>query len=330
MYSFRFLQFIFSGAFSILRRRSKEARRAAATLNALEEQWGGKLDAFTRNKIIVSHSIYNPMIIDSFCNLYGRNSSDAEKERLIYYFICSSLLDNFFDRNELSHADIEAISFDTTSYKPSTFDQQLFMHCHLTLLNYVQNKAAYLEVARNELNAQFRSLQQFDKATSCEDLLEIMERKGGNAVLLCRFYLDAVWDEAEARCWYILGEIIQLTNDLFDIHKDLNDGVYTVANRCYSAAEIDAYVGKKMDALRHQMTLVTADRSKKQRLAFFLSGVIAFSLIAVENLRRLERLYPKLNLSTLPRRELIIDMEKPANIIKWFRYSFWVGKKLGG
>lgn len=326
MYFFRFIHFIFFKAFCILRERRREALRAKKALSLLEDQIGGKLDEATRKKIVVSHSIYNPMIVDSFSTIHGRISNADERERLILYFICSSLLDNFFDRNELSREAIEAISFDTENYRAATFDERLFAHCHLTLLNTVYNKSRYLAVARAELDAQFESLQQFDAGISCEELIRIMEKKGGNAVLLCRFYLDLPWNEDEAACWYLIGEIIQLTNDLFDIYKDLNDGVYTAANKCLSADEMRDFVLAKIESLKSKLSQLPISKRKTRRLNLSLAGIYAFPLIAVENLKRLEVKYDGLHFKKMSRKDLIIDMEKPRNIFRWFMYAYRFGK----
>ncbi len=64
-----------------------------------------------RMKVIVSYSIYQPMIIDAFNALRGRESTPEEKERLIQYFICSGAFDDFIDRNELSPEALDTISF---------------------------------------------------------------------------------------------------------------------------------------------------------------------------------------------------------------------------
>ncbi len=99
----------------------------------------------------------------------------------------------------------------------------MFLHCHLALRNFVRDRAAYDQAARGLFQAQVDSAAQTRPEPMSEaELLRITLAKGGFAVLLCHFYLDHDASEAERECWYRIGGIIQLTNDLLMSGKTYN------------------------------------------------------------------------------------------------------------
>lgn len=323
MYFIFFWKTVIQQARFILKERKKQTAFAHRLLNELETKFNGRFDDATRKKIAVSHGIYNPMIIDAFCALHNRRSTVTEQENLVHYFACSSLLDNFFDRNELSPEAIEAICFHPETYKPSGFDEAVFQHCHIHLLKCVQESNAYWQVFTAEVKAQQDSLKQFDHNIDDETIEAIMKAKGGNAVLMCRYYLNNDVSIAEENCWYSIGTIIQLTNDLFDIYKDINDGIATLATRCTNAYAMDAYVQQNITAIKKQIQLLPCSDLVKKRFSISMAGIYAFSLISINQLKQLQGNKPQLpEFKSLPRKSLIIDMEKPANIIRWFRYVY--------
>ncbi|HEY9261388.1 hypothetical protein, partial [Chitinophaga sp.] len=205
--------------------RRQEAKWASNRVKELETPLGGRLDDFTFRKIVNSYAIYNPMMCDAFTALRGRASRKAEKERMLQYFICSSLFDNFCDRKELSQEALHQLSFAPESYTAGSFDEQLFLQCHLFLRDGVRDKSFYEKVTHGVYQSQVDSVKQFDHTLSDEEITDITIRKGGYAVLLCHFYLDDPASEPEQQCWYQIGGIIQLINDLYDIHKDYQEGI---------------------------------------------------------------------------------------------------------
>lgn len=330
MYLPSFLSVLSGLAASVIRGRKIEANRAYGVLEKFEKAFDGRFDEETKKKIAVSHSIYNPLIMDSFSRLKGRATNDAEKERLVSYFTCSSLLDNFFDRGELTLPEIYAINFDTERFQPKDFDQRVYLHCHQLLLKYVPDKASYLQVLRAEVDAQAASLRQFDPSIPNEEIRDIMMAKGGNAVLLCRHYLDDHHTTIEDACWYQLGAMIQMTNDLYDVFKDARDGIATLATRCTNASELSGFVEKQIETLRRLIAALPYPEKSKQRFYVAMAGVASLAMVATDNLKRIEKKYGHMpEFRTLPRKELIIDNEKAANILRCLWYVYRLGRKPG-
>jgi hypothetical protein len=327
MYFISFCSIFTRLAFYIFSERKKEARRANEVLSELETRFNGSFDPPTRKKIIHWHSVYNPLIIDAFCGLHGRVSSAQERKNRVYFFVCSSLVDNFFDRKELTNEQIDEICFRTARYNATTFDEKVFIHCNNYLLEQAAGKAGYLDVLRAEVKAQEASLQQFQKEISTPDIEAIMKAKGGNAVLLCRYYLDLPASEAEDRCWYQLGVLIQFSNDLYDIYKDMHDGIETLGTRCKNALDMEQYGAEQIGLLKQLISTLSYSKARKQRFSIAMAGLYALTAVYINRLKKLQGNGDSLpDFRSLERKQLVVDMEKTGNIFRWLRYVYRYGR----
>ena len=156
-----------------------------------------------------------------------------------------------------------------------------------------------------------------------ETLLSITTRKGGFCLLMCRHYLDTPYlPEADAS-WYALGGVIQLTNDLYDIYKDLQEEIITLAIRAKQHEAIYVLYHKHAQALNETIRKLPVTQSRKMDLSIILNVIAAFGYVALDNLKRLQADNTCLPaFETLARKELIIDMEKNANRFKLLKFTY--------
>ncbi|MET6997553.1 hypothetical protein [Chitinophaga defluvii] len=317
MYFFRFTAGILSKTYHILTSRKQEQKWATHYVKQLEQQLGGQLDDFTFKKVVTSYAIYIPMMCDAFTLLRNRLTNNQEKERMLHYFICSSLFDNFCDRAELTADELYSISFEPEVYQPRTFDEKLFLHSHRLLQAYVKDKTFYSEVTRQLYKAQEDSALQFDKTVSNDVIAQITLDKGGYSVLLCHFYLDEQASPAEKHCWYQIGGIIQLTNDLYDIYKDIQEGSETLPNRMTDAHAFNHYFLGLVQNIKQEIAALPFSSKQKQAFTISMMGICSLGSMALRQLMQLQGTAAILPpFSSLPRKALIIDMEKPANL--WY------------
>lgn len=307
----------------IIRSRKRETQRAYVLLTRLEQEYGGQFKPATRRKIAISHGIYNPMICDAFVRLHGRLTSEAERVRLIHYFICSSLFDDFTDYHTITREQLLDISFHPENYTAQTFDEKIFRQSHLLLKNYVADKEAYAQTTKALYKAQLFSQQQYQSRLPEETIREITFTKGGYAVLLCRHYLDIPASSLEDDCWYRIGTIIQLTNDLYDIYKDLQDNITTLPNSTTNAYAFEAFFLQQVNEMKQLIRQLPYPQQRKQTFSLAMAGIYSFGLIAIDQLKAIQGDALQLpDLRSLPRKALIIDMEQPKNLAKWFRFAY--------
>jgi hypothetical protein len=318
-YFFRFWARVIRTALYIIYHRRLETRRAYALLREIEQKYGGRFSDPTRRKIAVSYGIYNPMMCDAFTALHGRRTNTAEKERFIHYFICSSLFDDFTDITTLPEAELLALSFSPETFTPRNFDEAVFRDSHLFLKAFVREKVTYDSLTRKLFQAQWDSKKQARGAHTLSDdaLREITFRKGGLSVLLCSFYLDTSPTPAERDCWYRIGTIIQLTNDLFDVYKDLGDQMDTLPLRMQDAAVFRVFFEDQVKGMFAVVGSLEVPETRKAPFRLFMAGICAFGMIALDQLGELTPPF-----QGYTRAQLVIDMEKRQNLAAWLRYAY--------
>lgn len=323
MYYFFWFWFQVTGrAACIIRSRKKETSRAAALLERIEKTHDGRFNPATGRKIAVSYGIYNPMICDAFAGLHGRRTTEEEKDRYIHYFICSSLFDDFTDYELITEQRLRSISFNP-AHEPKGFDEKVFLGAHRLLRDFVRQKDAYDELSRRLFTAQLESKKQYHNTLDAEELRSVTFRKGGYSVLLCRFYLDAEAGTAEEDCWYTIGTLIQLTNDLYDIHKDLTDQIATPANSMTDAYAFESFFKKQIGLMKDAIKKLPYPPKRLRAFSLQMAGIYAFGLIALHQLKKIQDGRGTLpDLHALDRKALVVDMEKISNLALWFRFTY--------
>ncbi len=204
--------------------------KADKLLKNIELQFNGKFAPTTFKKIKKFQGVQQLIINDSFANFENRTTNTKERENNKLYFILASLYDDLMDENIVSQAVINEMFLHPEKANPNSFSETVLIDTHLKLLSRVYNKEAYQKVLNNIHQAQTDSLEQLKNDISLERILSITERKGGYSLLMCRHYIQISANEVIDNCWYQLGGMIQMTNDLYDIYKDAMAGIHTFAN----------------------------------------------------------------------------------------------------
>jgi hypothetical protein len=234
-----------------------------------------------------------------------------------------SVYDDFFDDKTLTLDQIDSIFYHPEKYNAVTFFEKVFIYAHTRLLNDVENRDQYFKDFEGLHLAQKDSLEQFNPKVTDETLLSITTRKGGFCLLMCRHYLDTPYlPEADAT-WYALGGVIQLTNDLYDIYKDMQEGIITLALRAKEYEAIYAIYHKHAQNLNKTIRQLPVKQHRQNDLSIILNVIAAFGYVALDNLKRLQADNASLPaFETLARKELIIDMEKNSNRLKLLMFTF--------
>ena len=301
----------------------KSEQWATAYLHTIEDSFQGKFDNKTKDKIVKRYSIQQHFINDSFSSLLGRNNNDREKERNLLYFIMVSVYDDFFDDKTLTLDQIDAIFYHPETYLAQTFFERVFIYTHIKLLNEVADKAQYFKDFEGLHIAQKDSLEQFNPQISDEALLSITTRKGGYCLLMCRHYLETPYLQQADATWYALGGVIQLTNDLYDIYKDMQEGIFTLAVRAKKQEDIYALYHQHSQALNNTIRQLPVSAARKIDLSIILNVIAAFGYVALDNLKNLQGSNATLpKFETLARKKLIIDMEKNKNRYKLLKFTY--------
>lgn len=318
-----FIGHVLKGAF----RLSSTRNYGVHYLKSLETTFQGSFDNALFKKVAKFQSIQLHLVNEVFVGLFDRSISKKEKELNVKYFLMTALYDDLIDRHIMDTHTLNDLFYHPEKANPTNFNIKVLVQLHLDLLNQVPEKKAYWETIEQIHQAQKDSAQQFDPQISLDKILDITKRKGGFSLLMCRHYLkDPIHKEIDD-CWYTFGGMIQMTNDLYDTYKDTQEGIATFANTIPDIEKIKGiYQDQKNEFLGHIQNLPVS-HFKKVQFCIRTSLIASFGDIAIQQLNQLKDNLGQLpNLRLVPRKQLIIDMEKPFNIGRLFVHAYQNGK----
>lgn len=120
-----------------------------------------------------------------------------------------------------------------------------------------------------------------------------------------------------------MGTLIQLTNDLYDIYKDLQDNITTLPNQMKDAYAFEQFFIEQIQFMKTLIRQLPYSHKSKKEFSISMAGIYSFGLIAIDQLKKIQGSNDYLpGLKTLPRKKLIIDMEKVSNLAKWFKFTY--------
>ena len=325
-----FLQFFFTISkviFISLTQLKKSNAWAKHYLKELEFTYNGKFEPAIISKIARYQSIQLHFVANVFSGLYGRKNTNQEQLKNLQYFITTVLYDAFFDEDKLAEARINELFYHPEKAVPTQFSERVFIAMHLALLKQVADKGAYWNTIHNLHLAQQDSAKQFNTTTSKEEILAITIRKGGYSLLICRHYLQDPIHENIDQCWYALGGLIQMTNDLYDTYKDTESGIRTFANEAKQISTIQHIYETQKQQFKQLVIKLPFNYHQKIVFSIHMSVIAAFGDIAIQQLKGITTNSGTLpNFKEIPRKLLIIDMELVINKYRLIKYAYKNGK----
>jgi hypothetical protein len=326
MYSIRFIYISIKFLYELLTNFKKTETWAFHFLKELEIKFNGQFDKNVIKKVAKYQTIQLFFVANHFSNLYGRNNNKIEQERNLLFFLMSVLYDNFIDEKQINEDKLDLLFYQPQHTIPSSFNERVYIYLHQSLINQVEEKNSYLTIYEKLHLVQKKSIIQFNEKTTIEEILSITTSKGGLTLLLCRHYLMTPVSNNIDNCWYALGGLIQMTNDLFDTYKDTKEGIYTFANKVKDLKAIYSIYENQIICLKKYIKSLPVSRSKKTAFAIRLSFIASFGLIAIKQISMLHDDNFRLpDFKKVERKKLIIDMEKPISIIKFMFYAYKTG-----
>jgi cobalamin biosynthesis protein CbiD len=195
-------------------------------------------------------------------------------------------------------------------------------------LEHVPHRNEYLQASKDVLEIQAETVKQTNAGLPKKEMEYITYTKGAVSVIIYHQCLNEVATEQMKKVLFLIGSLYQLGNDIFDLHKDVRDNIFTLINTC------DDFVSFKerfLERVKMQnqkiMALPYAEKNKKE-FCIVMNTINARSMVALDQFILLQkRMQCKIDWWKLHRKDMIVDMEKPGNFLKWF-YYIWKLPKL--
>lgn len=293
-------------------------------LNQLEIKYNGKFQDEQKQKILDYYGLFiTSFLCSSYKRLRGKTLSAGERKRATLFGILTPVGDDLFDEDKLDIESIKAITYSPETYTATTFSANVAKEIQAFLLQHVPYKDAYLEAAKNVLNIQIETVKQTQAGISKQELEHITYTKGAVSVIIYHQCLDEVADEQLQEVLFLIGSLYQLGNDIFDLYKDVRDNIYTLINTCDDFSTLrKTFLERVKQQNKKIMALPFAEKNKKE-FCFVMNTINARSLVALDQFVSLQKKTGgKINWWQLQRKDMIVDMEKPVNFLKWLKYAY--------
>ena len=251
-------------------------------------------------------------------SLHSHRLSHREIRAVLYLSVCAPFYDDLADELHYSAAELEQVGILKSIARGHPFEK-IFLHFFSMLCTVLPANSDFPRFSSLLTDAQARDAGLKGMIPDREKLRSTTFNRGGYALLLFRACIDKPFLEGEEKAVYLIGALLQVTEDLFDIYFDTQDKIFTLANSTADISEMK----KEYDLLLAE-TVDEIDRvafQKEGRIDFLrqLKLVVARSEICFDQLLKLQErsggVFVPVNHS---RKELICDMEKPANLLSSF------------
>ncbi len=275
----------------------------------------GSLKEADFNKITKYYALGVPAILGyGFSALRGAPLNIKERTCITYLGGISGLLDDLFDEPNKKVQHLENFILDPENLITINSYEALLKHCYSKGLSYSENPQALKQQAKEVFRTEADSKLQHNNTISEKEIRELTFLKGGHSFLFYRLCLNNTLEDAERKMIYQLGGLMQLGNDIFDVWKDVQQGIETLATKTFSIKHLQDYFSSELE---QTLILLQACNYPKNQLQNF-TRIVLFGLSRVYVcLDQFEKLQCAENSIFQPqkysRKQLICDMELYKN-----------------
>jgi hypothetical protein len=162
----------------------------------------------------------------------GGRLTEIESRNLVRLSLFAPWFDDWFDGD---HPDLERMQDlidEPSRFNPENGRERLLHQAMVGMHATVPDRDRFLMAFRKVFLSQKESVRQAGHDASLSFLSDVTVSKGGWSALLYRSLLTHEWREGEAEATFRMGALVQLMDDVFDVYKDLREGVNTLATEC--------------------------------------------------------------------------------------------------
>lgn len=288
------------------------------------------LDDNDIKKITAYYGLAVPAVLgESFCILRGNPMTEKERLASTCQGAMTGLGDDFFDRQRLSEQGVKDFIENPDRFTGNSASEKLFLHFYKTALANAPQPALMQQQLFRVFYAQLLSKKQDEPGLSADVINDITIRKGAESLLYYRTAFDHPMKSGEEKMLYSLGGLMQLSNDIFDVYKDRQAGVHTLATTTGSIKSLRVHYRALL-----KLATESAFRSgySNERVRRFLGllnlGIFARCLVCLDQLEQLEkRSGGVFELHRYSRKDLICDMDTATNKLRSLRYHIKLARK---
>ena len=173
------------------------------------------------------------------------------------------------------------------------------------------------------MDIQVETIKQTNPAMPKEEMRRITYTKGAVSVIIYHQCLDEAADTQMLEVLFLIGSLYQVGNDIFDLYKDVRDNIFTLVNTCDDYVQFKKEFIERIKLQNEKIYALPYAKRDKEDFCIVMNTINARSLVAIDQFIETQKKYKnKVDWWKLERKAMIVDMEKPGNILKWFKYIY--------
>lgn len=260
------------------------------------------------------------IICDNLYTLTGKKLSAAEHKRIILLSVFGPLFDDLFDDAILDQEQIASLVAHPASYLPVNKTDKLVKQLYMELLRLTPRREQFIDHLQAVSHWQRESLKQLSDHLTEEELLKITYNKSYFAVLLFCAVLDHYPDQKILDILYPAAGLMQMTNDAFDVWKDVHNGVYTHPNQYQHFDQLQQLFLAETVKINQILWQLPYETKAKQNFAITIHSLHAMGWLSLEQLKNVTAGITSFDeLKQLSRKQLVCDMDSFPQQIKWLQ-----------
>ena len=292
-------------------------------LMAAKKEADGSLDENDIKKITGYYGLAVPAVLgEAFCVLRGGPMTGKERLAATCQGAMTGLGDDFFDKQRLSEQGVQDFIERPEMFTGNSVSEKLFLHFYKTALANAPQPAIMQQQLFKVFHAQLLSKQQDMPGLSNDVIKDITIRKGAESLLFYRTAFEHPMRKGEEKMLYCLGGLMQLSNDIFDVYKDHQNGVNTLITTLSKIDDLRFYYSALL-----QTGTEAAYRSgyTKKHVKRFL-GILSISIfsrcyVCLDQMARNQKSTKGVfDPNAYSRKDLVCDMDNVGNKLRSLRY----------
>jgi hypothetical protein len=262
------------------------------------------------------------VLCDNLYQLTGNELKEEEHKRIILLSVFMPLVDDLYDDQLLHHEQIISLVTAPEVYTPVNTADHVVKSLYLELLRLTPRRQLFIEYLQEGCKWENESLKQLSENITEEELYQITYNKSYYSLLLFYAILDHYPSPEMHQLLYPAAGLMQLTNDAFDVWKDVHNGLYTLPNLFRNFEQLQQLFLSEIASINRQLSQLPYPVQARQNYAITIHALNAMGWMSLEQLKRVTADVSTIEeLKTLSRQELVCDMDNLRQYIKWIKLT---------
>ncbi|WP_276480842.1 class 1 isoprenoid biosynthesis enzyme [Paraflavitalea pollutisoli] len=260
------------------------------------------------------------VVCDNLSQLTGRALTPEEERRIGLLSVFAPLFDDLLDNDILQQHEILQLIEAPDQYVPQQAADEIVLAIYRELLQEVPNRALFTQHLQTVTRWQHESQKQRDRFIQEEELYQITYNKSYYGILLFCAALNHYPSPALETMLYPIAGLMQLTNDAFDVWKDIHKDVYTLPNLHRNFGQLQHQFMAEISSINRQLDHLPYPAAAKANFSITIHALHAMGWMSLQQLRTVTAGITSIDgLKSLTRAQLVCDLDSLPQKFRWFK-----------